>query len=103
MKTNTCPNGRERDGFRAIRCIPIGLACAAAMLLQACGSTTPVLDAQFGSALTQAKTAQSLPPAEPIDAAAAGQGAGLPSATESVRGLLVHNTGRSAPSALTAK
>ncbi|MGV0983669.1 MAG: hypothetical protein ACOYB2_03890 [Limnohabitans sp.] len=103
MKTNTCPNGRERDGFRVIRCIPIGLACAAAMLLQACGSTTPVLDAQFGSALMQAKSTQAITPAAPVSAEASKQGAGLPSATESLRGLDLHNTGRSTPSALTAK
>jgi hypothetical protein len=103
MKTNTSFSVHERPSRKIQKTMQLGLTSAMLALLQACVSTTPVLDAQFGSALTQAKAAQSLPPSEPIGAASAQQGAGSPSATESLRGLAVHNTGRSAPSALTAK
>ncbi|MGV0959956.1 MAG: hypothetical protein ACOYB1_08970 [Limnohabitans sp.] len=103
MKKNTTARAHERPSFNVKRSLHMGLGSAALMLLQACGSTTPVLDAQFGSALMQAKAGQSLPPTEPRAAEAVQQGAGLPSATESLRGLLVHNTGRPTPSALTAK
>lgn len=103
MNTNTYFSAHERHSLKLKPALQRGLTCGAIVLLQACASTTPVLDAQFGSALTQAKAAQSLPPTEPIGAAADLQGSGLPSATESMRGLVVHNTGRSAPSALTAK
>ncbi|WP_194944673.1 hypothetical protein [Limnohabitans sp. 2KL-3] len=72
-------------------------------LLQACGSTTPTLDAQIGTALMQAKTAQSLPPSEPVSIEAMQLGEGLTSAIESLRGMSLHNTGRPAPSALTVK
>lgn len=89
--------------FHVTRPIKLSLGSIAFTLLQACGSTTPVLDSQFGAALTQAKAAQSLPPTEPVGVDAAQQGAGLPTATESLRGLVVHNAGRPAPSALTAK
>ena len=71
--------------------------------LQACVSTTPLLDAQIGSALMQAKSAQSLPPSERFNKEVDLQGAGLPSATESLLGLSGHNAGRSAPSALSVK
>jgi hypothetical protein len=101
MNTNTSFSAHKRPSFKVKRALQWVLTGVVVTMLQACVSTTPVLDAQFGSALTQAKAAQSLPPSEPIGADQ--QGAGLPSATESLRGLGVHNTGRSAPSALTAK
>jgi hypothetical protein len=103
MNTNTYFSAYERHSLKRKTALQRGLTGVAIALLQACVSTTPVLDAQFGSALTQAKAAQSLPPTEPIGSAAELQGAGLPSATESMRGLAVHNTGRPAPTALTAK
>ena len=71
-------------------------------MLQACVSTTPELDAQWGVALTQAKEAQSLPPTVQ-DADHALPGAGKPSATESLRGLEIHHKGLPAPAAIKAK
>jgi hypothetical protein len=103
MKINEDGPRLEHQATRVIRPLQISLNCAAVLLLAACGSTTPVLDAQFGSALSQAKSAQSLPTTEPLSTDQIRQGAGLPSATESLRGLTVHNTGRTAPAALTAK
>ncbi len=71
-------------------------------LLQACASTTPELDAQWGVALTEAKAAQSLPPTVP-DAHNTQPGAGRPSATESLRGLELHHKGLPAAAAIQAK
>ncbi len=102
MKKNKALAVDLREASQAVRSVQLGLT-SVALLLCACGSTTPVLDAQFGSALTQAKLAQTITPAAPVSAEASKQGTGQPSATESLRGLELHNTGRSAPSAPTAK
>ncbi|PUE31382.1 hypothetical protein [Limnohabitans sp. Jir72] len=103
MKKNKALAVDLRQASQAVRSVQLGLSSVALLLLCACGSTTPVLDAQFGSALTQAKLAQTITPAAPVSAEASKQGTGQPSATESLRGLELHNTGRSAPSAPTAK
>lgn len=72
-------------------------------LLQACASnTTPELDAKWGVALTEAKSAQTLPPTVP-DAHNTQPGAGRPSATESLRGLELHHKGLPAAAAIQTK
>lgn len=78
------------------------LAVAATVALQACASTTPELDAQWGIALTQAKAAQSLSATVQNEQHTL-PGAGKPSATESLRGLEIHHKGLSAPAAIRAK
>lgn len=78
------------------------LAVVATVALQACASTTPELDAQWGIALTEAKAAQSLPPTvqDPHNTLL---GAGSSSATETLRGLNIHHKGLHAPAAIQAK
>lgn len=80
-------------------------ACAISpiLLLGCANSTSPLLDKRFGSALFDAKKAQSLEPSVIESAEAIATGRGMPSATESLRGLEVHNKGRTTPPALTAK
>ena len=78
------------------------LAVVATVALQACASTTPELDAQWGTALTQAKAAQSLPTTVQNEQHTL-PGAGKPSATETLRGLDIHHKGLSAPAAIRAK
>lgn len=78
------------------------LAVVATVVLQACASTTPALDVQWGRALTEAKAAQSLPPTLP-DALNTQPGAGQPSATESLRGLESHHKGLPAPGSIQVK
>ncbi|WP_158273278.1 hypothetical protein [Limnohabitans sp. WS1] len=97
-------NNQQDQCTGVVRCLwPMQwLAVVAIVALQACASTTPELDAQWGIALTRAKAAQSLPPTVQ-DADHALPGAGKPSATESLRGLEIHHKGLSAPAAIQAK
>lgn len=98
MKSLSCPCAGSERRFSPAP----WLLLLATTLLQACASTTPELDAQWGIALTQAKAAQSLPPTVP-DAHNTQPGAGRPSATESLRGLEIHHKGLPAPAAIQAK
>lgn len=75
------------------------LSAMGIVFLCGCTSTTPLLDARFGQALTEAKAAQSLPPTPPVSGAAAANAVGQPTANELNNGLQAQQRGRAVPPA----